>query len=166
MNFHIAGKPYGVRREDVIDATRNSTPTATDRRHKYFVKLHNRQYPIKQVLRLVTGLTSPEFTSQHAYGILTALDFDISDRSSEAASVDASDSDGQVLKLVVVFKSDEDGWEVASCPTLPGCHSQGRTRGEAFANIWEAIKGYLASMSEHGAPAPSSSDFEVVEVTA
>ena len=82
MNFHIAGKPYEVRREDVIDATRNSTPTATDRRHKYFVKLHNRQYPIKQVLRLVTGLTSPEFTSQHAYGILTALDFDISDRSS------------------------------------------------------------------------------------
>ena len=54
-------------------------------------------------------------------------------------------------KLVVVFETDEDGWEVASCPTLPGCHSQGRTRDEALANIGEAIRGYLArSMREDG----------------
>ena len=51
-----------------------------------------------------------------------------------------------MLKLLVVFERDEDGWEVASCPTLPGCHSQGRTRTEALANIREAISGYLASM--------------------
>ena len=79
--------------------------------------------------------------------------------------MDAVGGGGKVLKLPVVFETDEDGWEVASCPTLPGCHSQGQTRSEALANIREAIRGYLASMREHGAPAPSSSEFEVVDVT-
>ena len=167
MNFQIGGKQYEVAREDVINATRNSTPAIADGRHKYFVKIHNRQYPIKQVVQLVTGLTPPEFTSQYAHGILTALDFDISDRSSpEIVSAGVSDNGSEYLKLLVVFETDEDGWEVASCPTLPGCHSQGRTRDEALTNIGEAIRGYLASMREHGAPAPASSEFEVVDVTA
>ena len=167
MNFQIGGKQYEVAREDVINATRNSTPAIADGRHKYFVNIHNRQYPIKQVVQLVTGLTPPEFTSQYAHGILTALDFDISDRSSpEIVSAGVSDNGSEYLKLLVVFETDEDGWEVASCPTLPGCHSQGRTRDEALTNIGEAIRGYLASMREHGAPAPASTEFEVVDVTA
>ena len=66
--------------------------------------------------------------------------------------------------LLVLFERDEDGWEVASCPTLPGCHSQGRTRDEALANIREAIRGYLASMREHGDALPSSSEYQVLEV--
>ena len=53
------------------------------------------------------------------------------------------------LKPDVVFETDEDGWVVASCPTLPGCHSQGRTRDEALANVREAVEGYLASMGTH-----------------
>ena len=73
--------------------------------------------------------------------------------------------DGQALKLLVVFERDEDGWEVASCPTLPGCHSQGRTKHEALENVREAIRGYLATMREDGVPLPSSSEYEVVEVT-
>ncbi len=77
-----------------------------------------------------------------------------------------SDNGGEALRLVVVFERDEDGWEVASCPTLPGCHSQGRTRSEALANIREAIRGYLASLREHGSPTPASSEFEVVDVIA
>ena len=51
-----------------------------------------------------------------------------------------------MLKLLVVFETDEDGFVVASCPTLPGCHTQGRTRQEALANIQEAIAGYLANV--------------------
>ena len=82
-----------------------------------------------------------------------------------AVSTGVCDGD-EALKLLVVFETDEDGWEVASCPTLPGCHSQGRTRGEALANIREAIRGYLASLREHGVPTPTSSEFEVVDVTA
>ena len=59
---------------------------------------------------------------------------------------------------LVVFHPDEDGWHVASCPTLPGCHSQGRTREEALRNVREAIKGYLASLREHGVASPPSSE--------
>ena len=167
MNFQIAGKRYEVTREDVMDATRDIPPTIPDARHKYFVKLHNRHYPIKQVMRLVTGLESAEFISHAAYRILTALGFDISDKlPSEMVSDGTSNGEGRALRLLVVFETDEDGWVVASCPTLPGCHSQGRTRTEALRNIREAIRGYLASMREHGAPIPTSSEFEVVEVTA
>ena len=56
------------------------------------------------------------------------------------------------------------GWHVASCPTLPGCHSQGRTREEALRNVREAIRGYLASLREHGVASPPSSEFQVIEV--
>ena len=165
MDFQIRGAWYGITPEDVITATRDARPSAVDGRNKYFVALHGRQYPIKQVVQLVTGLASPVFTAQYAYRILSRLGFEISERPpAPAAIVDAADDDREVLKLVVVFERDEDGWEVASCPTLPGCHSQGRTRAEALANIREAIGGYLASMSEHGNATPSSSEFQVLEV--
>ncbi len=165
MEFRIGGQRYEIAREDVIDATRGNPPQIGDGRNKYFVRLHGRQYPIKQVVQLVTGLGSLGFTSQYAHGILIALGFDISERpSAEAVSVDATDGGDESLQMLVVFETDEDGWEVASCPTLPGCHSQGRTRDEARANIREAIRGYVASMREHGVPAPSSSRFEVVDV--
>lgn len=79
---------------------------------------------------------------------------------------ETSHGQGRSLRLLVVFEDDEDGWVVASCPTLPGCHSQGRTRADALKNIREAIRAYVASMREHGAPMPAPSEFEVVEVTA
>lgn len=58
------------------------------------------------------------------------------------------------MKLRVLIESDEDGQYVATCPTLPGCVSQGRTRLEARTNIVDAIKGYLASLAKHGEPVP------------
>ena len=167
MNFQIAGRRYELAPEDVMSATRSIPPEVPDGRYKYFVKLHGRQYPIKQVMRLVTGLESAEFISHEAYRILAALGFDISDKlPSEVVSAKTSNGEGRALKLLITFETDEDGWVVASCPTLPGCHSQGRTRAEALRNIREAIRGYLASLREHGVPAPASSEFEVVEVTA
>ena len=36
----------------------------------------------------------------------------------------------------------EEGWAV-SCPSLPGCHSQGDTREEAVENIKVAIREWL-----------------------
>ena len=187
MDFRIRGTRYAITPEDVSNATRGVQPSAADGRHKYFVDLHGRQYPIKQVLQLVTGLTSPGFISQDAHRILSRLGFEISQRpdmkaysaprparstgvhaaepSPEAtADLDAPAGGQEVLNLLVLFERDEDGWEVASCPTLPGCHSQGRTRAEALANIREAIRGYLASMREHGDPLPSSSEYQVLEV--
>jgi predicted RNase H-like HicB family nuclease len=60
------------------------------------------------------------------------------------------------MKHQVDLEQDEDGIFVATCPTLPGCVSQGRTRAEATANIREAIEGYLKSLAKHGDPAPSA----------
>ena len=38
------------------------------------------------------------------------------------------------IKFAVTLEWDEDGFIVASCPALLGCHSQGKTREEAIAN--------------------------------
>lgn len=54
------------------------------------------------------------------------------------------------MKFAITLEQDEDGFIVASCPALPGCHSQGKTREEAIANIEEAIRGYIASKRKHG----------------
>ena len=68
------------------------------------------------------------------------------------------------MKNRVLLEQDEDGMFVASCPSLPGCVSQGKTRGEATENIREAIEGYLESLREHGDPVPPSIHEEVIEV--
>ncbi|MCH7713979.1 MAG: type II toxin-antitoxin system HicB family antitoxin [Chloroflexi bacterium] len=68
-----------------------------------------------------------------------------------------------VKQFAVTLDSDEDGFYVSSCPALPGCHSQGRTRDEALNNIAQAIRGYLASMRKHGETLPEA-HWEVVEV--
>jgi len=67
------------------------------------------------------------------------------------------------IKFAVTLEWDEDGFIAASCPVLPGCHSQGRTREEAIANVTEAIRGYIASMRKHGEPIPVT-NVEEVEV--
>jgi predicted RNase H-like HicB family nuclease len=41
----------------------------------------------------------------------------------------------------------EEGWAV-SCPSLPGCHSQGATREEAIENIKSAIREWLEVEAE------------------
>ena len=69
-----------------------------------------------------------------------------------------------VMKYRIYLEPDEDGVYVATCPTLPGCVSQGHTRAEATDNIREAIEGYLISLRKHGEPVPSSIIEEVIEV--
>ncbi len=69
------------------------------------------------------------------------------------------------MKFRIVIEPDEDGVFVASCPSLPGCHSQGRTRDEARANIQEAVELYLESLRDHGEPIPPGITEDVVEVT-
>ncbi|MCL0087846.1 type II toxin-antitoxin system HicB family antitoxin, partial [Dehalococcoidia bacterium] len=45
------------------------------------------------------------------------------------------------MKFPVILEQGEDGYIVAECPVLPGCVSQGKTEGEALANIKDAIEG-------------------------
>jgi predicted RNase H-like HicB family nuclease len=47
------------------------------------------------------------------------------------------------MKLKIVIEKGEDGYIVAKCPSLRGCHSQGKTQTEALKNIKEAILLYL-----------------------
>ena len=55
---------------------------------------------------------------------------------------------------VVLIHSDE-GYS-ASCPSLPGCATQGDTEEEALANIQDAIREYLEVANElQGASDPS-----------
>ena len=68
------------------------------------------------------------------------------------------------MKFIVTLSEDEDGFIVASCPALPGCHSQGRTTEEAEANIKEAIELYVESMVKRGEPLPDYSEMREVEV--
>ena len=70
------------------------------------------------------------------------------------------------MKLRVLIEEDEDGAFVATCPTLPGCVSQGKARDEARRNIIEAIEGYLESLKKHGEPIPPSIHEETVDVQA
>ena len=67
------------------------------------------------------------------------------------------------MKYRVYLEPDGDGVFVATCPALPECVSQGRTRVEATANIREAIEGYLKSLRKHGDPLPPSILEEVIE---
>lgn len=68
------------------------------------------------------------------------------------------------MKFRVVIEQDEDGKFIASCPTLPGCWSDGETRNEARQNIAEAIKGYLESLKKHGDPIPPPINEEIIDI--
>lgn len=45
-----------------------------------------------------------------------------------------------ILNFTAVITQDEDRMFVATCPAIPGCHSQGETYEQAQKNIEEAIK--------------------------
>lgn len=66
------------------------------------------------------------------------------------------------MKYRVILEPDpEDGGYVVTCPTLPGCCSEGDTREEALANIKDAIEGYLASLKKRNLPLPVEEEVEV-----
>jgi predicted RNase H-like HicB family nuclease len=65
------------------------------------------------------------------------------------------------MKLAVRINHTEEGRFVAVCPSLPGCKTYGQTREEAQQRINEAIKGYIAAMSDF---VPENVEHEVVEV--
>ena len=56
----------------------------------------------------------------------------------------------QTRQFVVVLTPEKGGWYSVTCPSLPGCHSQGKGVDKAMANIREAIELTLEDMAEHG----------------
>ena len=77
MDFKLRGAALSITPADILTATRDVPPTPIDGRNKYFVELHGRRFPIKQVLRLVTGSPAVGFGAQDAHRILSRLGFDI-----------------------------------------------------------------------------------------
>lgn len=51
------------------------------------------------------------------------------------------------MRYQVRLKKSEEGYAV-SCPSLPGCWSQGETEEEALENIKDAISTYLETVDE------------------
>jgi predicted RNase H-like HicB family nuclease len=51
------------------------------------------------------------------------------------------------MRYKTVLRQSEEGFSV-SCPALPGCWPQGATEQEAIENIKDAIRDYLAAISE------------------
>lgn len=62
----------------------------------------------------------------------------------------------KVYDFKVIIEPDETGGYVVSCPSLPGCYSQGETVEEALENIKEAILLCLEDMEDHGEKIPDT----------
>lgn len=55
-----------------------------------------------------------------------------------------------MMTYKIFIKKGEDNQFIASVPSLPGCHSQGKTIDEARKNIEEAVRGYLKVAKKFG----------------
>ena len=69
------------------------------------------------------------------------------------------------MKYRVLIEQDEDGMFIIEVPALPGCISQGKTRGKALQNIQEAIAACLESLKARSEPISPSIEEAVVEVS-
>ena len=175
MRFIIRGNSYYIDRANILEAMSGVAPDTTDGRHKYYVDIDGSRYPIKQVLSLTTGMPNGFFHAGDAIRVLTKTGFSVEEINpppprprvnagpKPLQPYNGISPNKKLGRFAVSLESDEDGFVTASCPALDGCHSQGRSRPEAIANIREAIRGYLASMRQHGEAIPQA-DWEVVEV--
>jgi predicted RNase H-like HicB family nuclease len=56
------------------------------------------------------------------------------------------------MDIKVLIEKDEDGYFIATVPTLPGCISQGKTEKQAIKNIKEAIGLHVHALAGDGLP--------------
>lgn len=69
-------------------------------------------------------------------------------------------------RYTVIIEKDEDDVYIASCPALPGCHTQGDTYDEALANLKDAINLNIAARRDLGEPIPIETAIDEVEIYA
>lgn len=58
-------------------------------------------------------------------------------------SQDMENEPSATREFSILVERDQDGWYVASVPSLPGCHTQARSLDELVSRIREAIEAYL-----------------------
>jgi predicted RNase H-like HicB family nuclease len=56
------------------------------------------------------------------------------------------------MKFKISIEQDQDGYYIATCPSLPGCISQGKSEKQAIKNMKEAIELHIKTLSEDGLP--------------
>ena len=56
------------------------------------------------------------------------------------------------MQLRIRLERDEDGVYVATCPSLPGCISQGKNEREALKHMKEAARLHLRTLAEDNLP--------------
>ena len=67
-----------------------------------------------------------------------------------------------ILTYTVIFEPAEEGGYVASVPVLPGCLTQGDTFEETVKMVKDAIKAYLAVLSEEKQEVPKEKEDIIV----
>lgn len=173
MQFVLNGKRHELSPERVVATASRIVPDDIDGRHKYYAAIGGGRFPVKQLFAEATGLPRAEFITNEAVRILRKLGIEIREFAHPApwppdAGAPAADApqpkEAAAYSFAVCLEPDEDGLIVASCPQLPGCYSQGRSRPEAVKNIQEAIRGYLISMQRHGEEI-AAADWELVAVS-
>ena len=70
MQLVLRGQSFDINVEDILKVTESVMPESLVR---YAVHLHDRWYPPKQVLSLVTGMPVAAFTTQDAYRTMQRL---------------------------------------------------------------------------------------------
>ena len=65
------------------------------------------------------------------------------------------------MKVKIVLEKDEDGFWVATVPSLPDVISQGKTKEEAEKNIVEAVELHLEVLLEQGIPLQKEKNKEI-----
>ena len=154
MRFRIRSNDYDIDMATITTSLQNVTPKPTDSRNKHFVEIDGITYPIKQPIHEATGLPYVAYHAQDAYRILDKLGFEIRDVYDDIPPEKLGGQNELVTKFPVILETDEDGNVVATCPVLPGCHSQGKSKSQAIDNITEAIRGYVVSMRKHDESIP------------
>lgn len=72
--FKLSGQHFDFEPKDVVNAVKGKEPETIQ---KYAVTLGGKEYPIKQVVRLLTKLDSAQFTAHDAYRVLRKIGFGI-----------------------------------------------------------------------------------------
>ncbi|PSR24715.1 MAG: hypothetical protein C7B43_18345 [Sulfobacillus benefaciens] len=59
------------------------------------------------------------------------------------------------VSVEIVPQEDSPGY-LALCPTIPGCHAEGSTIGEALDRVIDVARALLEAMHEDGVPWPAT----------
>ena len=132
MRFTIFGEDHDITKEKVIKAVEGKAPELIDRRHKFFVSLEGRRYPIKQLLARAIDRSNSEFTAQYAQRILRKLGFSVEEFGPPPQFKSMKDLDIALQNRDVGWpptcdKSDDERHRIASVAPGPSEYFEGWT---------------------------------------